>query len=84
MVQEVLAQPLGQGDPVEEGMVLSSSSICAWRAPWTEGPGGPQSIASERVKKSRTRLKRLTSRAHDACQDLTHCYKHLILSSSHN
>ena len=39
----MLAQPLGQEDPLEEGMLLSHSSICAWRTPWAEGPGGLQS-----------------------------------------
>ena len=32
-----------QEDPLEEGMV-TDSSILAWRIPWTEEPGGPQSI----------------------------------------
>ena len=29
--------------PLEEGMA-THSSILAWRVPWTEEPGGPQSI----------------------------------------
>ena len=33
----MLAQSRGQEDPLEEGRVLSHSSMCAWRAPWTEG-----------------------------------------------
>ena len=41
-------QSLGQEDPLEEGMA-SYSSILAWRIPWTEEPGGLQSIASQRV-----------------------------------
>ena len=39
----------GQEDPLEEGMA-SHSSILAWRIPWTEEPGGPQSIGSQRVR----------------------------------
>ena len=39
---------LGQEDPLEEGMA-THSSILAWRIPWTEEPGGPQSIGSQRV-----------------------------------
>ena len=35
-------------DPLEEGMV-THSSILAWRIPWTEGPGGLQSLGSQRV-----------------------------------
>ena len=33
----------GQKDPLEEGMT-TSSSILAWRIPWTEEPGGLQAI----------------------------------------
>ena len=39
---------LGQEDPPEEGMA-THSSILAWRIPWTEEPGGLQSIRSQRV-----------------------------------
>ena len=38
--------PLGQEDPLEEGMAAHSSTR-AWRIPWTEDPGGLQSIASQ-------------------------------------
>ena len=33
-------------DPLEEGMV-THSSILAWRIPWTEEPGGLQSMGSQ-------------------------------------
>ena len=36
---------LGWEDPLEEGMARHSS-ILAWRVPWTEEPGGPQSMGS--------------------------------------
>ena len=36
-------QPLGQEDPLEKGMA-TPSSILAWRIPWTEEPGGLQSV----------------------------------------
>ena len=39
---------LGQEDTLEEGMAINSS-ILAWRIPWTEEPGRPQSIGSQRV-----------------------------------
>ena len=39
---------LGQKDPLEKGMAIHSS-IVAWRIPWTEEPGGPQSMGSQRV-----------------------------------
>jgi len=46
--QETWVQFLGQEDPLEEGMA-SHSSILAWRIPWTEEPGGLQSIGYQRV-----------------------------------
>ena len=39
---------LGREDPLEEG-TATHTSILAWRMPWTEEPGGPQSIGSQRV-----------------------------------
>ena len=50
---------LGWEDPLEEG-VATHSSILAWRIPWTEEPGGPQTMG---VAKSQTRLKRLSTHA---------------------
>ena len=41
-------QSLGQEDPLEEEMA-AHSRILAWRTPWTEEPGGLQSMRSERV-----------------------------------
>ena len=40
---------LGQEDPLEEEMA-THSSILAYRIPWTEEPGGLQSIGSQRVR----------------------------------
>ena len=34
---------LGREDPLEEG-TATRSSVLAWRIPWTEEPGGPQSL----------------------------------------
>ena len=39
---------LGQEYPLEEGMA-THSSILVWRIPWTEEPGGLQSMESQRV-----------------------------------
>ena len=47
--REVWVPSLGQDDPLEEG-VVTHSSILAWRIPWTEEPGGLQSIGSQRVR----------------------------------
>ena len=38
---------LGQEDPLEEEMAICSS-ILAWKIPWTEEPGGPQSVGSQK------------------------------------
>ena len=35
-------------DPLEKGMA-THSGILAWRIPWTEEPGGLQSMGSQRV-----------------------------------
>ena len=47
-VQEMWVQSLGQEGPLEEEMA-THSSILSWRIPWTEEPGGLQSIGSQRV-----------------------------------
>ena len=39
---------LGLEDPLEEGMA-THSSILAWRMPWTEEPGGLQSMVLQGV-----------------------------------
>ena len=39
---------LGQDDPLEKGMSVHSSNL-AWRIPWTEEPGGLQSMGSQRA-----------------------------------
>ena len=46
--QETQVQSLGQKDPLEEG-TATHSSILAWRIPWTEEPGGLQSMGLQRV-----------------------------------
>ena len=46
-VQANQVQPLGQED-LEKGMD-THSSILAWEIPWTEEPGGLQSVGSQRV-----------------------------------
>ena len=46
--QETQVQSLGQKDPLEKGMAIHFS-ILAWRIPWTEEPGGLQSVGLQRV-----------------------------------
>ena len=41
--QETRLCSLGQEDPLEEGMA-THSSVLAWEIPWTEEPGGLQSV----------------------------------------
>ena len=47
-VQETGTRSLGQEDPLEEEMA-THFSILAWEMWWTEEPGGPQSMGSQRV-----------------------------------
>ena len=47
-MQETQVRSLGQEDPLKEGMAVHSS-ILAWRIPWTEEPGGLQSLELKRV-----------------------------------
>ena len=46
-MQETWARSLGWED-LEEGITTHSSTL-AWRIPWTEDPGRPQSIGSQSV-----------------------------------
>ena len=39
---------MGQEDPLEEEMAIHSG-ILAWKIPWTDKPGGLQSMGSQRV-----------------------------------
>ena len=48
-MQETMVQFLGQKDPLEKDMA-TTSSILAWRIPWTEEPGRLQSIGLKRVR----------------------------------
>ena len=47
-MQETWARSLGREDPLEKKVAIHSS-ILAWRIPWTEDPGGLQSIGLQRV-----------------------------------
>ena len=47
-MRETWVRFLGWKDPLEEG-TATHSSILAWRIPWTEEPGGLQSMGSQRV-----------------------------------
>ena len=47
-VQEIWVRSLGWEDPLEKVMA-THSSILAWRIPWTEKPGGLESMGSQRA-----------------------------------
>ena len=47
-MQGMWVRSLGWEEPLEEGMA-THSSILAWRIPWTEEPGGLQSIGLQTV-----------------------------------
>ena len=47
-IQETRVRSLDWEDPLEKG-VTAHPSILAWRIPWTEEPGGLQSMGSQRV-----------------------------------
>ena len=47
-MRKTQVRSLDQEDPLEKGMA-TPSSILAWRVPWTEEPGGLQSMGSQRV-----------------------------------
>ena len=47
-MQETRVWALGREDPLEKGMA-THSSILAWRIPWTEEPGGLQSMGHKEL-----------------------------------
>ena len=47
--QETQVSSLGQEDPLEDSMA-THSSILTWKIPWTEEPGGLQSMQSQRLR----------------------------------
>ena len=48
-MRETWVRSLGWEDPLEKEMV-THSSILAWEIPWTEGPGGLQSMSLKRIR----------------------------------
>ena len=49
IIQATRVPSLGQDVALEKGMA-THSSLLAWRIPWTEKPGGLQSMGSQRVR----------------------------------
>ena len=50
-MKEIQVQSLGGEDALDKGMP-TLSSILAWEIPWTEDPGGLQSMESQRVRQN--------------------------------
>ena len=48
--QEMQVQSLGQED-IPEKEIATHSSILAWEIPWTEEPGGLQSMGLQKVRR---------------------------------
>ena len=48
-MQETWVRSLGQEDPLGKGMA-THINILAWEIPWTEEPGGLQSMGLQRVR----------------------------------
>ena len=46
---ETQVQSLDREDPLKKGMA-THSSILVWEIPWTEEPGGLQSMGSQKVR----------------------------------
>ena len=48
-MQEMKVRGLGREDPLEKEMA-THSSILAWEISWTEEPGGPESVQSQKIQ----------------------------------
>ena len=48
-MQKTQVQSVGREGPLEKG-IATHASILAWEIPWTEEPGGLQSMGSQRVR----------------------------------
>ena len=67
--QETWVQSLGREDTLENEMAIHSR-ILAWKIPWTEEPGGLQSMGSQRVRHdwAHTRLAGWAGSRRDSCR----------------
>ena len=72
-MQETGFRSLGWKDPLGEG-VATHFSVLAWRIPWTEEPGGLQSIGLQRVRQL-TRLSRQANPLQWVSHFLLQCMK---------
>ena len=68
---EAWVRSLDWEDPLEEGMA-THSSILTWRIPWTEEPGGLQSMGPQRVGHTEVTSHAHTPHPYPACQPSAH------------
>ena len=72
-MQETQVQSLGWEDPLEKKMAIHSS-ILVWTIPWTEKPGGLQSVESQRVRHDRDQHKNSNNN-----KQITQCQRAITL-----
>ena len=71
-VQETQVPSLSQEDPLEKG-IATHSSIPAWEIPWTQDPGGLQSLGLHRIGHD------FTSNTHThTLYYLVHCFGQML------
>ena len=75
--QEMQVWFLGQEDPLEEDMA-THSSILAWKFPWTEEPGGLQSMGLQSPDTTEQ-----LSRAQDIIRSCLYRYVHTLCRPAH-
>ena len=81
-LQETRVWSLGRKDPLEKGMA-THSRILAWTIPWTEEPGGLQSMKSQRIGHDWvTNFKNFTGKSYIYDQDCYFGSSYLIWFSS--
>ena len=61
-------QSLGQEDPLEKE-IATHYSILAWETPWTEEPGGLQSVGPQRREHGLETKQRVVTTAEEVCTD---------------
>ena len=79
---EIWFRSLGWEEPLEKAMATHSSSL-AWKIPWTEEPGGLQSMGLQRVRHdfTTTLLETPWTAAHQASLSITNSLSLLKLMS---
>ena len=77
-MRETRVRSLGQEDPLEKEMATHAGNL-AWRIPWTEEPGRPQSIGCKELDMT----EHYHAFTHSTVYTLTTAIKHLRGDTSH-